>query len=44
MDCLKQTIGGCGRPPNFVEKNFMDGSQTSKSVKVSPLKVSHYTV
>ena len=38
MDCLKQIIGGCGMPPNFVEKTFADGSQTSKSAKVFSLE------
>ena len=38
MDCLKQIIGGCGMPPNFAEKTFVDGSQTSKSVKVFSLE------
>ena len=38
MDCLKQIIGGCDTPPNFVEKTFADGSQTSKSAKVFSLK------
>ena len=33
-DCLKPIIGGCGTPPNFAEKTFADGSQTSKSAKV----------
>ena len=32
-DCLKPIIGGCGMPPNFTEKTFADGSQTSKSAK-----------
>ena len=39
MDCLKPIIGGCGTPPNFAEKTFADGSQTSKSAKVCPSKV-----
>ena len=34
-DCLKPIIGGCGTPPNFVEKTFADGS---KSAKVFPLE------
>ena len=38
MDCLKQIIGGCGMPPNFMEKTFADGTQTSKSVKVFSLE------
>ena len=38
MDCLKQIIGGYGTPPNFVEKTFADGSQTSKSAKVFSLE------
>ena len=38
MDCLKPIIGGCGTPPNFAEKSFADGSQTSKSVKVFSLE------
>ena len=38
MDCLKQIIGGCGTPPNFAEKTFTDGSQTSKSTKVFSLE------
>ena len=37
-DCLKQIIGGCGTPPNFAEKTFADGSQTSKSMKVFSLE------
>ena len=37
-DCLKQIIGGCGTPPNFAEKTFADGSQTSKSAKVFSLE------
>ena len=37
-DCLKQIIGGCGTPPNFAEKTFVDGSQTLKSVKVFSLE------
>ena len=35
MDCLKPIIGGCGTPTNFAEKTSADGSQTSKSAKVS---------
>ena len=31
MDCLKP-------PPNFMEKTFMDGSQTLKSAKVFSLE------
>ena len=38
MDCLKPIIGGCGMPPNFAEKTFADGSQTSKSAKVFSLE------
>ena len=38
MDCLKPIIGGCGTPPNFAEKTFVDGSQTSKSAKVFSLE------
>ena len=38
MDCLKPIIGGCGTLPNFMEKTFVDGSQTSKSTKVFSLK------
>ena len=30
--------------PNFMEKTFADGYQTSKFAKVSPSKVSRYTV
>ena len=37
-DRLKQIIGGCGTPPNFAEKTFVDGSQTSKSTKVFSLE------
>ena len=34
-DCLKPIVGGS---PNFAEKTFMDGSQTSKFVKIFSLK------
>ena len=37
-DCLKPIIGGCGTPPNFAEKTFADGLQTSKSAKVFSLE------
>ncbi len=39
MDCLEPIIGGGSMVPNFVEKTFTDGPQTSKSAKFSPLKV-----
>ena len=35
MDCLKPIKGGCSTPPNFTEKTFADGSQISKSAKLS---------
>ena len=38
MDRLKPIIGGCSMPPNFVEKTFVDGSQTSKFAKVFSLE------
>ena len=37
-DYLKPNISGCGMPQNFVEKTFVDGSQTSKFVKVFSLE------
>ena len=37
-DCLKQIIDGCGTPPNFAEKTFADGYQTSKSTKIFSLE------
>ena len=37
-DCLKLNISGCGMPQNFVEKTFVDGSQTSKFTKVFSLE------
>ena len=37
-DCLKPIIGGCSTPPNFAEKTFADGSQTSKSTKAFSLE------
>ena len=37
-DCLKPIIGGCSMPPNFTEKTFTDGCQTSKFMKLSPSK------
>ena len=33
----KPIKSGYGTPPNFVEKTFADGSQTSKTVKVFSL-------
>ena len=38
MDCLKPIIGGYSTPPNFTEKTFVDGSQTSKSAKIFSLE------
>ena len=38
MDFLKPIIGGCGMPPNFAEKTFVDGSPTLKSAKVFSLE------
>ena len=39
MDCSNHTyVDGWGMPPNFTEKTFTDGSQTSKSVKVFSLE------
>ena len=35
---LKPIIGGCGTSPNFAEKTFADGSQTSKFAKVFSLE------